>query len=270
MVISGKSRADTVPILSNAVVVKGEWQAPPRSAALVIGRMREACCFGYRLLSDRQPSKLWVENRSSGPPAVWLHQDDTNTAIIFVDVGERAWSQLAYQFGHELGHVISNSWESNAKPYAPCQWVEETIVESLSLYGLGILAADWERRPPFPNDGGYGKHIKDYRDDIIAQYSRLASEQGLNNTDYWFSKHRQSLEEFVGLSQFAKAAVSAVLPAISENRALLEDVGALNRWPERAALPLNDYIKRWRLSCKELKSPGRLPDLIDKKFLSMS
>ncbi len=44
--------------------------------------------------------------------------------------------------------------------------------------------------------------------------------------------------------------------------ALLEDIGALNRWPERAALPLDAYLSRWRASCKSLGSAGLLPDLI--------
>jgi hypothetical protein len=47
----------------------------PRSADQVVERMRHACLDGVRLLSDRQP-------------------------ISFQD-----WSKLAYQFGHELGHV---------------------------------------------------------------------------------------------------------------------------------------------------------------------
>ena len=49
---------------------------------------------------------------------------------------DRGWSKLAYQFGHELGHVTANSWQGNAKPARPRQWLEEAMVEALSLHGL--------------------------------------------------------------------------------------------------------------------------------------
>lgn len=263
------SEAGIAPILLNPIDVKGEWHAPSPSAALVVGRMREACCSGFRLLSDRQPRKLVVEARSSGPPAVWLHQDQKETAIIFVDVGERAWTQLAYQFGHELGHVISNSWDSQAKPTAPCQWVEELVVESFSLRGLAILATTWEENPPFPGDANYGKDISRYREDAISQYHELASSQGIDDSKSWFDRNRQALEDFVGLSDYAKAAVSLLLPALMKNPLLLEDVGALNLWPERTALPLDEYLIRWRLSCKRLGSAGLLPEFIRKQFLQL-
>jgi hypothetical protein len=262
-------KADMAPVLSNAIEVNGEWHAPPRSAALVIGRMREACCSGFRILSDRQPSKLQVENRASGSPAVWLHKDPKDTAIILVDVGERAWSQLAYQFGHELGHVISNSWDSNATPNAPCQWVEEMIAESFSLRGLAVLAAAWEKTPPFPGDSGYGHEIQSYRDRVVAQYNQLAESQGLRDSAVWFGRNKQALEGFVGLSDHAKAAVSILLPALLKSPRMLEDIGALNRWTERAALPLDEYLRRWRKSCKDLASPGLLPNFIQEKFLTL-
>lgn len=262
MISLGRTKAGSAPILANPVEVRGEWHAPPRSAALVIGRMREACCSGIRMVSDRQPQILRIENCPAGPPAVWLHRDASDTAIIHVDVGERAWTQLAYQFGHELGHVVSNSWDSEAKPSAPCQWVEEMIAESFSLRGLANLAAAWERSPPFPGDAGYGKEISHYRDNILTQYNQIASFQGLGTSSSWFTRNRSTLEGFVGLSDHAKAAVSILLPALMARPALLEDIGALNRWPERAALPLDAYLSRWRASCKSLGSAGLLPDLI--------
>src|SRR5258708_39268700 len=57
-----------------------------------------------------------------GPARVWLHADGkTATGWIIVAIGERDWSRLAYQFGHELGHVTANSWRPDAKPAAPSQ-----------------------------------------------------------------------------------------------------------------------------------------------------
>src|SRR5438067_4947216 len=100
--------------------LQGDWRgSPPQAAARVLRRMRFVCLSGVALLSDRQPERIRVDSHTSGAPAVWLHSDGTRTAWIIVDVGARDWCKLAYQFGHELGHVLCNSWEADAKPSLP-------------------------------------------------------------------------------------------------------------------------------------------------------
>lgn len=257
-----------VSLATAPVEVRGEWHAPPASAATVITRMRDACVSGYRLLSDRQPQKLWVENRPSGPPAVWLHSAPQEVAWVYVDVGERAWCQLAYQFGHELGHVACNSWQANAKPGPPCQWVEEMLVETFSVRGLGLLAKGWAEVPPFPGDGAYAHFIHEYRDAILAQYGGLAlGERFRDGARGWFAAQRQALEASNGLLEQAKAAVPLMLAAFEQDAGLLEDLGALNRWPERTAEPIEAYLRGWRVSCTEIGAPGRLPEFIADTFL---
>jgi hypothetical protein len=71
-------------------------------------------------VSDRQPERLRVEAHDSGLPAIWLYVDPPHTAWVIVD-SARDWSKLAYQFGHELGHVLCNSWWPDARPRLPCQ-----------------------------------------------------------------------------------------------------------------------------------------------------
>ena len=93
----------------------------PDSARQVVERIRAACFEGVRLVSDRQPARLRVDQHTSGNPAIWLQADETDLGWIIVDTGERDWSKLAYQFGHEFGHVTVNSWRFDARPGGPCQ-----------------------------------------------------------------------------------------------------------------------------------------------------
>jgi hypothetical protein len=163
-------------LLSAPLELAGTWgHMLPRSADLVVERMRHSCLDGVRLVSDRQPTRLRVDEHTSGPPAVWLHPDGSSMAWIIVDIGERAWAQLAYQFGHELGHVLANSWQPHAKPKPPCQWLEEAI-------GLGRLAESWKQDPTFPGDNAFGDKIAEYRQNIIQSYTQLATEQGSSAT----------------------------------------------------------------------------------------
>jgi hypothetical protein len=251
-------------LLSAPIELAGDWgHMIPRSADLVVERMRHACLDGVRLLSDRQPTRLRVDEHTSGPPAIWLHPDGSSLAWVIVDIGERDWSKLAYQFGHELGHVMANSWQPHAKPLPPCQWIEEALVEAFSIRGLGRLAESWKKDPPFAGDNPFGDAIASYRQDIIRRYTAQASEQGLSrNPAAWFVDHRREIE-MPGLNPFAQAAAGIiVLPEYERLPSCVEALGALNRWPGRTGVPIEEYFRQWQASCAELQASPALPNYL--------
>jgi hypothetical protein len=260
-------RNNAVTLLSTPIELIGNWgHMIPGAAAKIVERTRHACLDEVSLVSDRQPTGLRLDEHTSGNPAVWLHFDGSNTAWIIVDIGERDWSKLAYQFGHELGHVLANSWQSDAKPASPCQWLEESMVEAFSIRGLARLAESWKNNPPFPNDGGFGDAIADYRKNIIQRYSELAREQGsLGDFASWFKSHRGDIESGA-LSPFAQAASLTILAEYERAPGSIEALGALNRWPGRSLVPIEDYFRFWEASCAELSAspilPARLQELL--------
>ena len=247
-------------LLTIPVEIMGSWGGSlPQDAREVILRMRAACLGGLRLVSDRQPDRLRVEDSSSGPPKVWLHSDPLTTAWVFVDIAPRHWSQLAYQFGHELGHVLCNSWNAAAWPRPPCQWLEESLVEAFSIRGLGLLADDWERNPPFPHDNAFSASIRKYRSDLVERYRAAGGEAANASLAEWFSSNRAVLEGPGGLRELLGPAIVILVAEYDEDSRCVEDLGALNRWPERTAIPLADYLGKWEASCQELGAAGRLP-----------
>jgi hypothetical protein len=247
-------------LLSAPIELAGDWgHMLPRSADLVIKHMRHACLEGVRLVSDRQPTRLRVDEHKSGYPAVWLHPDGSSMAWIIVNIGRQAWAQLAYQFGHELGHVMANSWQSHAKPKQPSQWLEEAMVEAFSLRGLGRLAENWKRDPPFAGDNAFGSSIANYRADIVKRYSALADEQGLSRESYqWLADKRREIEK-EALGDHAQAICVRILAEYERVPACVEALGALNRWPGRIGVPLEDYLQQWVESCDELGASRLLP-----------
>lgn len=250
----------TVDLLSAPLELAGEWgDSLQGAAAVVIGRMREVCLTGVRLLSDLQPKRLRVDNRSPGPPAIWLHDKPAQTAWIIVDIGPRAWCQLAYQFGHELGHVLCNSWGPEAKPAPPCQWLEEAMVEAFSIRGLALLADSWERNPPFPGDTPYAKSIRQYRQDLIENYKKSAPPGP--DIAACYRNHCRDFTQGKG-----DPMVLAVLSELEQDKACVEDLGAVNRWPQRSAVPFEEYLSLWQKSCAELGAAGHLPMRLQSLF----
>jgi hypothetical protein len=247
-------------LLSAPIELAGDWgRMVPYAADQVVERVRHACLDGVRLVSDRQPTRLRVDEHTSGQPAVWLHPDGSSMAWVIVDIGERDWSKLAYQFGHELGHVTANSWQPNSTPKAPCQWMEEALVEAFSIRGLGILAESWKTNPPFPGDNAFGNAIANYRENIIRRYTAQADDQGLNrNPAAWFVDHRREIE-IPGLHAFAQAFSITALSEYEHAPSSVEALGALNRWPGRTGVPIEDYFRQWRASCSDLQASPALP-----------
>jgi hypothetical protein len=68
-------------LLSAPLELAGNWgNMVPESAQLVLERMRRCCLDGVSLISDRQPTRLRVDEHKSGPPAIWLHPDGSTMA----------------------------------------------------------------------------------------------------------------------------------------------------------------------------------------------
>ncbi len=249
-----------VSLLDAPLELGGTWgESVPSDAAAVMERMRTACLSGVALLSDHQPEKLRVDDHSGTLPSIWLHTQAPTTGWIIVNIGTRDWCKLAYQFGHELGHVLCNSWQPDAKPQNPCQWVEESLVEAFSLRGLGLLADAWAHAPPFPRDADFAHSIRDYRENMVVSYrAALKEEDPTASLSTWFKKHEASLRVDGGVKA-AGGAVSTMLDLLQSDAAMIADMGALNRWPGRSGIPLHDYLNLWGKSCAELNAPGRLP-----------
>jgi hypothetical protein len=253
---AGRAKSPPVTLLSAPVEMVGEWGgSPPQAALRVVARMREVALSGLRLFSDQQPQRLRVDNHASGPPAVWLHDDPPQTAWVIVDIGPADWCKLAYQFGHELGHVLCNSWGRLAVPLPPSQWLEEALVEAFSIRGLGLLAASWEANPPFAGDAPFAKFIRQYRQDLIDNYRNAPTPE----TDFaaWFQTYRSPLE--AGIGEPEGPAVLAMLAEEEKDKACVEDLGAVNRWPARSAVPVEEYLTLWEASCAAIGTSGHLP-----------
>ena len=255
-----QSRSPQMTLLSVPLELGGEWGGSPRNDAMaVISRMREVCLSGVRLLSDRQPAKLRVDEHTSGLPHIWLHSENPETAWIVVDIGALDWCKLAYQFGHELGHVLCNSWQFQSKPKLPSQWLEEALVEAFSIRGLRLLADSWEQRPPFPHDAAFADAIRKYRQTLIEKYRKPAGEPLALDMCAWLRRNRDALDHAGGVGEIEGPEILRIVAELEGDKACVEDLGAVNRWPARSEVPVEEYFRLWQASCVEIHAPGRLP-----------
>jgi hypothetical protein len=130
-------------------------------------------------------------------------------------------------------------------------------VEAFSIRGLGLLARSWQENPPFQGDAGFGAAIRSYRDNLLAGYGKEAEPKLTSDLAAWFRADRLVLES----SQAAPKGVAVlhILKVLESDCDCVEDLGAVNRWPSRTGVPLEEYLTLWEKSCKEVGASGRLP-----------
>jgi hypothetical protein len=58
---------------------------------------------------------------------------------------------------------------------------------------------------------------------------------------------------------FAQAASLTILAEYERAPDCVEALGALNRWPGRSGVPIEDYLRQWEASCAELQASPLLP-----------
>jgi len=132
---------------------------------------------------------------------------------------------------------------------------------------LGKLADSWEQRPVF-NDAAYANAVRQYRRNVMANYEKIASTQmGNSGVAAWFRDYRSALEQQVGFPGPGSAAIPSMLHELEADPRSIEDIGAMNRWPEKTAVPIEHYMHLWERSCDEIGAAGGLPkrlvDLLD-------
>ena len=130
------------------------------------------------------------------------------------------------------------------------------MVEAFSIRGLGLLAESWESNPPFAGDAAFGRAIQEYRANLIKNYGGV--QESDSEFASWFQASRSALEHSA-LSGIEGKLIVRIASEFERDITCVEDLGALNRWPARSGVPLEDYLKLWEKSCTEVHSPGRLP-----------
>jgi hypothetical protein len=265
---------DLTPNLANVpLTVVGDWGAMDgqENALPVLSGMRAASLADVRLLSDRQPPGVAIQGDPNRPglPLISIYKHTGGYAWIWLTVDGPLYARLAYQFGHELGHVLSNRWGGGEPdlPKGPCQWLEEAMVEAFGLYGLHELAPAWADSPPRSYMAGYEDNIRQYLDGELLKYQQVTQQRKLGpDVSSWYRSLRTDLEVATALPGAPQPFVIPIYELFRADPSLREDLGALNRWPERSALPLVEYLTRWNQSCQELGTIGRLPDVLADQF----
>lgn len=141
-------------------------------------------------MTNRQFGTILIRNSEDGPVSLYT-KGPHGEYIIDLNVKGRHWAQLAYQFSHEMCHLLSN-YDLAPHNSTHQQWFEESLCEAFSLATLDHMAIQWTKHPPYSNWTDFAPKFTEYKQEQLDKpYRYLTPKQNLRQ---WYNKNRLTLE----------------------------------------------------------------------------
>lgn len=173
-------------------------------------------------------------------PITLFQRNERQEIVVRLDTRKTYWSQYAYQFAHELGHIHCGFREGPRENL----WFEEAVCEASSLFCLRAMAVTWKATPPYPHWASYAPALRAYADDVIAKrtYKAEAEQKGLAK---FVRDHAAALRANPTNRELNGAVSLFLLKYLEEKPARW----AAFRWLNATARPkdesFKDYLLRW-------------------------
>lgn len=238
------------PVLAPPVhVMEGAWgEASLRDIETVLTSVEVQLLRDFRG-HDLPPIRVAY---SSEGPSVLFDRDAAGEYQVFLSAQDTRWDQFAYQFGHELCHVLSNHAHrvsDEAGPVRANQWFEEAICDAVAILSLERLAKSWQQSPPYPNWRWYAPAFGEYAERLLQQrHRRLPAGTPLAA---WYAENRQALRQDPYLRDKTELAATALLELFRREPGNVAAIGHLNEDAAATAADFEEYLRSWNRCCPD-------------------
>ena len=193
----------------------------------------------WRFFPDDKLEPIVVVRGHEGPITLFK-RNDRGEIVVRLDTEKTYWSQYAYQFAHELTHVLCGFREG----YQGNQWFEETVCETGSLYVLRAMSRTWKTAPPYEHWKDYRDALRGYADDVIRGRDK-ASEIYAHGLAAFYLAHKSVLQQQPNTRELNGAMALVLLHLLEEKPERWEAVRWLNSGRTGASETFPEYLQRW-------------------------
>ena len=186
-------------------------------------------------------SSTILVGRSENGPIVLYNRGNNDEFTIKLNTRNRFWSQYAFQFAHEIGHIICGF----KKGHEGNLWFEESVCEVFSLCALQSLAKKWKDSPPYQNWKNYAEEFKKYSLNRIENNSFAEQSQFL----VWFKENKNFLNEFPTDRSKNCRVASVLLPIFKSNSFSWSACKYLNKGKNFEEKSFGRYLEDWMENC---------------------
>jgi hypothetical protein len=200
-----------------------------------------------RVIDWPDPISVMVEPAAceKDVPMTFPWANERGEVVVRLSVRDRYWAQLAFQFSHELCHVLANpsTWS-----YDRFAWIEEAFCEAASIFALQGMATSWITAPPYPNWGNYADSFRKYLAEHISDPSRSLP-AGAVFAD-WLHGQLPLLEaEPFKRRSDTTIIARELLPIFEKTPATWESMRYLHSTPRSTSSKYTDVLREWRRIC---------------------
>ena len=230
-------------------VVDGDWgRARPEEIEAVARSVADVL---LRAVGQLEPLAIAIEPGTEHPEVLYK-KNSRGEYVIVLSARDRRWAQYAYQFSHELCHVLANfdhRISTRGEPLSRHQWFEEAVCETAALFSLRAMAARWQDAPPFSHWQDYAPWLAAYADEMLAAEHRRHAQ--LQRLRAWYVEHGAVLAQDPYARQLNDFCAAALLPLFEADPARWNALRYLNLDGAAAEPTFNGYLARWQRSAPD-------------------
>ena len=180
----------------------------------------------------------------SSMPKIYYDRSHSGEYRINLSAKDRNWCQYAFQFAHELAHLICRTKRGDSSN----NWFEESLCEAVSLYALNELSNAWSDSPPFPTWHSYAIEFKKYRADRIRNSDCPENFQ----ISSWWKENKSLLCKNSNLRKQNLWVAIQILPIIEERPEVAWGAMEwLNHSKSHKTKSFRKYLYEWKMACPE-------------------
>lgn len=217
---------------------KAEWGASLADVQKVLDSAGHEL---YRHFPGRPVKPILVEPK--GGPITLYKRGPQGEYRVKLNTGNTYWAQYAYQFSHELGHILCEYEEENHRN----KWFEESICELASLFSLRAMAGSWRTAPPYPNWKSYSAALTNYADERLKK-ATLPQGQTLG---VWYAANAEALYANATDREKNSLVAAALLDLFEKEPEQWPAVGYLNVIKATPKTTFTEHLAAWRKNCPE-------------------
>lgn len=190
---------------------------------------------------SKRRTSIIVRHDEEGPMTLYK-RGDNGEFIVLLDVENTRWAQYAYQFSHELCHVLAMNEKVTESPN---QWFEESLGETASLFALRRMATTWKTSPPYPNWKDYAQHLSEYAEKNINEEHRQLPPRV--TFVKWFSRNEPDLRSDPYIREKDEVIANQLLPLFEGSPQSWDAVTYLNLTKPKSSQTFEEYLRDWYL-----------------------
>ncbi len=190
-------------------------------------------------MKDLPPMTVRVSHGKDSPISLYKPAEDGAIRVKLTS-RQRFWAQYAYQFAHEMCHVLCGLEDD----YRGNLWFEETLCEMASLYCMRQMATQWRTTPPYASWKAFAPHLRSYTDDVAKRRKEFL-EILQTGTRSYYARHARYLTKQPVDREKNGAFALALLPLFEAQPQHWNAIRYLNSTPSPQGETFQQYLTKW-------------------------